>query len=117
MTIRPLTLVAVALLAGLAGWWLRAASPKAPAQVAASASVEFEVRSTQSALIPTRALVPSVKGHSVFLLRDGKAVEQEVMIGVRTSDRVQILSGLKRGDVLLTSNLLRLRAGIPVRLE
>ncbi len=83
----------------------------------ASASVEFDVRSAESILIPTRALVPSIKGHSVFLLREGKAVEQEVRIGVRTSDRVQILSGLKKGDVLLTSNLLRLRAGIPVRLE
>jgi membrane fusion protein (multidrug efflux system) len=83
----------------------------------ASASVEFEVRSVEGILIPTRALVPSIKGHSVFVLRDGKAAEQEVRIGVRTSDQVQILSGLKRGDVLLTSNLLRLRAGIPVKLE
>ncbi len=83
----------------------------------ASASVEFEVRSAESILIPTRALVPSIKGHSVFVLRDGKAAEQEVRIGVRTSDQVQILSGLKKGDVLLTSNLLRLRAGIPVQLE
>jgi len=83
----------------------------------ASASVEFEVRSAEGILIPTRALVPSIKGHSVFVLRDGKAAEQEVRIGVRTSDQVQILSGLKKGDVLLTSNLLRLRAGIPVKLE
>lgn len=83
----------------------------------ASASVEFEVRSAAGILIPTRALVPSIKGHSVFVLRDGKAAEQEVRIGVRTSDQVQILSGLKKGDVVLTSNLLRLRAGIPVQLE
>ena len=83
----------------------------------ASASVEFEVRSGAGILIPARALVPSAKGHSVFLLREGKAVEQPVIIGTRTSDRVQILSGLQKGDVLLTSNLLRLRAGVPVRLE
>jgi len=83
----------------------------------ASASVEFEVRSAAGILVPARALVPSIKGHSVFLLRDDKAFEQEVSIGVRTSDRVQILSGLKKGDVVLTSNLLRLRAGVPVRLE
>lgn len=83
----------------------------------ASAAVEFEVQSAEGVLIPARALVPSIKGHSVFVLRDGKAAEQEVTIGVRTSDKVQILQGLKRGDVLLTSNLLRLRAGVPVRLE
>ena len=83
----------------------------------ASASVEFEVGTVNGILVPSRALVPSIKGHSVFLLRDGKAAEQEVTIGVRTADSVQILSGLSPGDVLLTSNLLRLRAGIPVRLE
>jgi len=83
----------------------------------ASASVEFEVGTVNGILVPSRALVPSIKGHSVFLLREGKAVEQEVTIGVRTADSVQILSGLSKGDVLLTSNLLRLRAGIPVRLQ
>lgn len=83
----------------------------------ASASVELEVRSADGILIPTRALVPSIKGHSVFVLREGKAAEQEVTIGVRSAESVQILAGLRKGDVLLTSNLLRLRAGIPVRLE
>jgi membrane fusion protein, multidrug efflux system len=83
----------------------------------ASASVKFEVGTVNGILIPSRALVPSIRGHSVFLLRDGKALEREVTIGVRTADSVQILSGLNPGDVLLTSNLLRLRAGIPVRLE
>ena len=83
----------------------------------ASASVEFEVGTVNGILIPSRALVPSIKGHSVFVLREGKAAEQEVTIGVRTAESVQILSGLSPGDVLLTSNLLRLRAGIPVRLD
>ena len=92
-------------------------NPEGHLTAGASASVEFEVRSADGILIPTRALVPSIKGHSVFVLREGKAAEQEVMIGVRTAERVQIVSGLRKGDVLLTSNLLRLRAGIPVRLE
>ena len=83
----------------------------------ASASVEFEVRSAEGILIPSRALVPSIKGHSVFVLKDGKAMEREVTIGVRTPESVQIVSGLNRGDVILTSNLLRLRPGIPVKLE
>jgi membrane fusion protein (multidrug efflux system) len=83
----------------------------------ASASVEFEVRSESGIMIPTRALVPSISGHSVFVYRDGKAASQDVTIGVRTADRVQIVSGLRPGDVVLTSNLLRLRPGIGVRLD
>ena len=83
----------------------------------ASAAVEFEIESGDGILIPSRALVPSIKGHSVFVLRDGRAAEQEVTIGLRTAERVQILAGLRLGDTVLTSNLLRLRAGAPVRLE
>jgi membrane fusion protein (multidrug efflux system) len=83
----------------------------------ASASVEFEVASADGIMIPSRALVPSIKGHSVFLFRDGKAIEQPVTIGTRTAEDVQIVTGLNPGDVVLTSNLLRLRAGSAVRLE
>jgi membrane fusion protein, multidrug efflux system len=83
----------------------------------ASASVEFEVQSGSGILIPSRALVPSIKGHNVFVLREGRAAEQPVTIGLRTEERVQILAGLKPGDTVLTSNLLRLRAGIPVRID
>jgi membrane fusion protein (multidrug efflux system) len=83
----------------------------------ASASVEFEVRSADGILIPSRALVPSIKGHNVFVLRDGRAAEQPVTIGLRTAERVQILAGLAPGDTVLTSNLLRLRAGVPIRVE
>jgi len=83
----------------------------------ASASVEFEVRSGDGILIPSRAIVPSIKGHNVFVLREGRAAEQPVTIGLRTAEQVQILAGLKPGDTVLTSNLLRLRAGVPVRVE
>lgn len=83
----------------------------------ASASVEFEVQSGDGILIPSRALVPSINGHNVFVLREGRAAEQPVTIGLRTAERVQILAGLAPGDTVLTSNLLRLRAGVPVRVE
>ena len=35
-------------------------------------------------------------------------------IGVRTSDEVQILRGVKEGDVVATTNLLRIRPGLDV---
>jgi len=33
------------------------------------------------------------QGHSVFVVRDGRAAEQPVTIGLRTAERVQILAG------------------------
>jgi membrane fusion protein (multidrug efflux system) len=64
--------------------------------------------------IPTQAVVPSSRGHGVYVLRDGKAAFQDVEIGMRTADQVQVLRGLNEGDTVLTTNILRLRPGVPV---
>lgn len=65
--------------------------------------------------IPSQAVVPSARGHGVYVLRDGKAAFQEIEIGMRTDTQVQILRGLNEGDQLLTTNILRLRPGVPVK--
>ena len=66
-------------------------------------------------MIPTYALIPALKGNKVFVCRDGKAREQEVEIGIRTDERVEITRGLNVGDTLITSALLQLRPGMPVQ--
>ena len=93
-----------------------APNPDGTLQPGASASVEIDVSKTDGIMIPARALLPSIKGNSVFVAENGKAVEHEVKIGLRTAARVEILSGLKPGDVVITSNLLRLRPGVAVKL-
>ena len=65
--------------------------------------------------IPSQAVVPSAKGQGVFVLKDGKAEFRDIEIGIRTSAQVQVLRGLSEGDQLLTTNLLRLRPGVPVQ--
>jgi membrane fusion protein (multidrug efflux system) len=65
-------------------------------------------------MVPSQAIVPSPSGQGVYLIRDGKAVLQAVEIGVRTDHEVQILRGLNEGDVVVTSNLLRIRPGLEV---
>jgi membrane fusion protein (multidrug efflux system) len=65
--------------------------------------------------IPTQAVVPSARGHGVYVLRDGKAAFQNVEIGMRTADQVQVLRGLNEGDPVLTTNILRLRPGVAVK--
>ena len=68
-------------------------------------------------LVPSQAIVPSARGQGVYLIENGKAKLQPVEIGIRTDDRVQILRGLKDGDVLATTNLLRIRPGLEVTAE
>jgi membrane fusion protein (multidrug efflux system) len=78
-------------------------------------SVELPIeRDAEGILVPAQAVVPSATGHSVFVLRDGRAELQEIEIGLRTRDAVEVLRGLAVGDTLLTTNLLRLRPGQPV---
>lgn len=65
-------------------------------------------------LIPAQAIIPSASGHAVYVLRDGAAQLQEVEIGMRSAESVQVLRGLAIGDTVLTTNLLRMRPGVRV---
>jgi membrane fusion protein (multidrug efflux system) len=79
------------------------------------AEVELVLEKIDGAiLIPTHALVPELKGQKVFLYKGGKVLAQNVETGIRTEERVQITSGLKDGDTLITSGILQLRPGMPV---
>jgi membrane fusion protein (multidrug efflux system) len=59
--------------------------------------------------LPSSALMPSVKGDKVFLVRSGKAVAQDVETGLRDSLRVQITGGLGFGDTVLLSGQMVIR--------
>ncbi len=65
-------------------------------------------------LIPTEAVIPVMNGHKVFIKEDGKAKEVTVQTGIRTNLALEILSGLKTGDTLITTGLLQLRPGMHV---
>jgi membrane fusion protein (multidrug efflux system) len=65
-------------------------------------------------MVPSEAIVPSPRGQGLYLIENGKAKLQPVEIGVRTSDEVQILRGVKEGDIVATTNLLRIRPGLEV---
>jgi membrane fusion protein (multidrug efflux system) len=65
-------------------------------------------------MVPSQAIVPSPRGAGLYVIADGKARLQPVEIGIRTDDAVQILRGVNEGDVVATTNLLRIRPGLEV---
>ncbi len=67
--------------------------------------------------IPSQALIPELGIDKVFLYKSGKAQPVEVISGLRTDAKVQIIKGLQVGDTLLTSGMLQLRTGMPVILH
>lgn len=72
------------------------------------------LESTPCIFIPTSALIPSIKGYTVFVRHNGAASSVTVKTGVRNRDYIQVLEGLKSGDSLVTTNLLKIKNGTPV---
>lgn len=60
-------------------------------------------------LIPTQAIIPQARNKKVVVYRDGIAKFEIVETGLRDSARVEILSGLKIGDTILTTGLLTIK--------
>ncbi|WP_293397158.1 efflux RND transporter periplasmic adaptor subunit [Nevskia sp.] len=81
----------------------------------AFANVELELaRLDDAILVPAEAVIPGVSEKNVFVLVDGKATRRAVEIGTRTTNQVQILSGLAAGDRLIVSGLQQMREGLSV---
>jgi membrane fusion protein (multidrug efflux system) len=60
-------------------------------------------------MVPTQAVIPTLKGQKVFVSKNAIANEVMVTIGVRTDTKVQILSGLNPGDTIITTGLLSIK--------
>jgi membrane fusion protein (multidrug efflux system) len=67
-------------------------------------------------MIPTQALIPQLKGQSVFVYRNGVAKSIDVETGLRTEEFIQITSGLYTGDTVITTNMLRLKPDARVKI-
>ncbi len=71
----------------------------------------------EAIMIPTEAVIPELNGKKVFVYVDGKVDSKSIETGIRTADRIQVTSGLKVGDVVLTSGILQLKIGMEVDLN
>jgi len=71
----------------------------------------------ESIYIPTQSLLPSSMGYRVYVVHDGKANLQVVSTGIRANEYIQILDGIKSGDTIVMTNLLRLRPGSAVQIN
>jgi membrane fusion protein (multidrug efflux system) len=81
--------------------------------------VELELvlgTSMNALLIPTEAVVPEESGKKVFVLENGKVREARIETGIRNNLSLEVLSGLKPNDTVLTTGILQLRPGMSVQL-
>lgn len=81
----------------------------------AFANVTVPLSTEDALLVPSIALIPAIKGHTVFVEQGGVAKSVLVTLGARSEDRVQVTSGLSPKDRVIVSNLLRIRDGARVK--
>jgi membrane fusion protein, multidrug efflux system len=68
-----------------------------------------------SIYVPTEAVVPTLKGKKVFVVKNNVAEERVVQSGLRTSDKIQIYEGLSVGDSVVVTGNMQLKPGATVK--
>ncbi len=68
-------------------------------------------RDAPAVMVPQRAVVVSAGLSKIFVIRDGKVVERIVKTGLMDGDLIEIVEGLKEGEVVATGNLDKLQTG------
>lgn len=78
-------------------------------------SVEFSQKSSQQALlIPRSALVESVRNPYVYTVENGVAKQRKIQVGRELGDNIEVLSGLKTGETVITTGQINLSEGAAV---
>ena len=83
--------------------------------VFATAILPTQVSET-ALLVPTQVVVPEITVQTVYVASNGKAMRREVQLAGRNAEMVQIVSGLAAGDTVITTGLLQVKNGLPIRL-
>jgi len=78
-------------------------------------SVEFEVRSHENALAVHQKAVYEDK--YVYVVEGGKAVKREIVLGLKNTTRVEVVSGLKEGEIVIFEGAFGLTDGAPVEIR
>jgi membrane fusion protein (multidrug efflux system) len=77
--------------------------------------IELRLKTIDDALlVPTQAVVPVLKGQTVFVRRNGVVASVPVTTGVRASAFVQITDGIVPGDTVITTGIMTLRPGMKI---
>ncbi|MBK8700661.1 MAG: efflux RND transporter periplasmic adaptor subunit [Saprospiraceae bacterium] len=79
--------------------------------------VDVNLGSTQSILVPSETLIPFIGGKKIYVVRGGKATEQNVITGVRSDKMVEILEGLQVGDSIVASGIMSMKNGQGIKIK
>ena len=83
----------------------------------AFAKVKIVLGKNENALmIPNNSIVPQGRKKLIYLFKNNKAISTEITTGVRDSTNIQVITGLNKGDTVITTGLLFLRPNSDVKI-
>ena len=82
------------------------------------ADVQFSIDKVETGLsVPVSALLASAKDAKVFIVNQNHVEQRSIKTGIVTSDKVQVLEGLKAGEKVVISGQLNLEEGTAVSMN
>ncbi|MFT3843650.1 MAG: efflux RND transporter periplasmic adaptor subunit [Lacibacter sp.] len=92
--------------------------PDASLVAGAFAKVDMDfAKNDKAILVPSQAVLPQARGKKLIMYNDGVARFVDVQTGIRDSASVEIISGVKVGDTIITTGLLGIRPDAKVKLS
>ena len=79
----------------------------------AKVSLSFDYN-PDALMVPTQAIIPQARGKQVIVSKNGTARFVDVTTGIRDSVNVEVLSGLHKGDTIVTTGLMSLKPNAKV---
>ena len=74
-------------------------------------------QNNEAVIVPTQCIIPNARAKQVVLFKDGKPEFTTVTTGIRGSETIQVISGIKPGDTVVTTGLLFIRKDSKLKLS
>ncbi len=95
---------------------IEAVKPPAGIRPGAFVSIDIErERRSRATVVPREAIIRELQQVYVFVARDGVAERRPVTLGLEDGGRIEVLSGLSPGELVITSGHGALKDGSPVK--
>jgi membrane fusion protein (multidrug efflux system) len=78
--------------------------------------INLQKKMLTTLILPEASLVPIEDKHFVFVVNDAEVTRKQVKIGLRKPGKVQIVSGLNEGELVVIEGALKLRDGSKVKI-
>jgi len=81
------------------------------------AQVSLVLKSENSVVIPSMAVIPDLRGQKTYVIHNGKADLIFIETGVRTDSTIEVIKGLNSGDTVVTEGIMGLKPGMQVKIK